>query len=181
MCLCLAQVLLWLKQWDSSVFGSHIRATGDDVLSALRRHSSTIHKNASNRNFFSKSKGGPVASQDDTPLNAQSSNPEGLGGSFSKKSSVDNTPEQKVGQQSALLCCMFKFVTKSCLQIFAGLSHWFTTAIEYPPDVAGVATMWSTWAWENHTCSCCSQTLWLPCCGGLCYGWSYNASSALVV
>ncbi|NP_001339270.1 uncharacterized protein [Zea mays] len=94
------EVLLWLKQWDSIVFGSHIRATGDDVLSALRRHSSTIQKNASNRNFFSKSKGGPVASQDGTPLNAQSSNPEGLGGSFSKKSSVDNAPEQKV----LLLC-----------------------------------------------------------------------------
>jgi chromosome transmission fidelity protein 18 len=104
MCMCLAQVLLWLKQWDSIVFGSHIRATGDDVLSALRRHSSTIQKNASNRNFFSKSKGGPVASQDGTPLNAQSSNPEGLGGSFSKKSSVDNAPEQKVGQYCCVVC-----------------------------------------------------------------------------
>lgn len=104
MCMCLAQVLLWLKQWDSIVFGSHIRATGDDVLSALRRHSSTIQKNASNRNFFSKSKGGPVASQDGTPLNAQSSNPEGLGVSFSKKSSVDNAPEQKVGQYCCVVC-----------------------------------------------------------------------------
>lgn len=102
MCMCLAQVLLWLKQWDSCVFGSHIRATGDDVLSALRRHSSTIQKNASNRNSFSKSKWGPIASQDDTPLNSQSSNPEGLGGSFSKRSSVDNTPEEKVGQD----CCI---------------------------------------------------------------------------
>ncbi|WVZ56370.1 hypothetical protein U9M48_006915 [Paspalum notatum var. saurae] len=94
------EVLLWLKQWDSCVFGSHIRATGDEVLSALRRHSSTIQKNGSNRNFFSKSKGVPVVSLDDTPLNAPSSNPEGLGGSFSKMSSVDNTPEQKV----LLLC-----------------------------------------------------------------------------
>uniref|UniRef100_K4A5L2 AAA+ ATPase domain-containing protein n=1 Tax=Setaria italica TaxID=4555 RepID=K4A5L2_SETIT len=90
------EVLLWLKQWDSCVFGSHIRATCDDVLSALRRHSSTIQKNANNKNFFSKSKGGPV----DMPLNTPSSNSEGLGGSFSKRSPADNTPEQKV----LLLC-----------------------------------------------------------------------------
>ncbi|CAL4930272.1 unnamed protein product [Urochloa decumbens] len=90
------EVLLWLKQWDSCVFGSHIRATCDDVLSALRRHSSTIQKNANNKNFFSKSKGGPV----DMPLNAPNSNSESLDGSFSKKSSVDNTLEQKV----LLLC-----------------------------------------------------------------------------
>ncbi|CAN6284819.1 unnamed protein product [Urochloa humidicola] len=90
------EVLLWLKQWDSCVFGSHIRATCDGVLSALRRHSSTIQKNANNKNFFSKNKGGPV----DTPLNVPNSNSEGLDGSFSKKSSVDNAPEQKV----LLLC-----------------------------------------------------------------------------
>ncbi|CAN6307191.1 unnamed protein product [Urochloa humidicola] len=90
------EVLLWLKQWDSCVFGSHIRATCDDVLSALRRHSSTIQKNANNKHFFSKNKGGPV----DMKLNAPNSNSEGLDGSFSKKPSVDNTPEQKV----LLLC-----------------------------------------------------------------------------
>ncbi|XP_062210694.1 uncharacterized protein LOC133912120 [Phragmites australis] len=94
------EVLLWLKQWDSCVFGSHIRSTSDDVLSALRRHSSTIQKNASNKKFFSKSKGGHVMSQDDMPLNATSSNSEDLGSSFSKTSSVGNTPEQKV----LLLC-----------------------------------------------------------------------------
>lgn len=37
------QVLLWLKQWDSCVFGSEIRKTTDDVLYALRRHSSVTH------------------------------------------------------------------------------------------------------------------------------------------
>ena len=35
-------MLLWLKQWDSCVFGSHIRTTSDDVLSALRRHCSVV-------------------------------------------------------------------------------------------------------------------------------------------
>nr|XP_043611816.1 chromosome transmission fidelity protein 18 homolog [Erigeron canadensis] len=34
------EVLLWLKQWDSSVFGSELKSTTDDVLSALKRHSS---------------------------------------------------------------------------------------------------------------------------------------------
>ncbi|MED6218397.1 hypothetical protein PIB30_026360 [Stylosanthes scabra] len=37
------EVLLWLKQWDSVVFGSEIRSTSDDVLSALKRHSSVAH------------------------------------------------------------------------------------------------------------------------------------------
>ncbi|XP_021822992.1 chromosome transmission fidelity protein 18 homolog isoform X2 [Prunus avium] len=42
------EVLLWLKQWDPCVFGSEIRSTSDDVLSALRRHSSiTQHKKLS--------------------------------------------------------------------------------------------------------------------------------------
>lgn len=178
MCMCLAQVLLWLKQWDSSVFGSHIRATGDDVLSALRRHSSTIQKNASNRNFFSKSKGGPVASQDDTPLNAQSSNPEGLGRSFNKKSSVDNTPEQKVGQHCCVVCSSLwpKAVYKYLLVCHAGSllqlqlnTLWCCRCCYYvvhlglerphllmlQPDI--VATM----LWRSVL-------------------WSYNASSALV-
>ena len=35
----LGQVLLWLKQWDSGVFGSEIRSTSEEVLSALKRHS----------------------------------------------------------------------------------------------------------------------------------------------
>uniref|UniRef100_A0A0D9Z526 AAA+ ATPase domain-containing protein n=1 Tax=Oryza glumipatula TaxID=40148 RepID=A0A0D9Z526_9ORYZ len=94
------EVLLWLKQWDSCVFGSHVRATGDDVLSALRRHSSAIQKNSSNRNFFSKSKGGPGMSQDNMLQNAHGSNSEDLTSSFNKRPTTDNAPEQKV----LLLC-----------------------------------------------------------------------------
>jgi chromosome transmission fidelity protein 18 len=118
--MCLGQVLLWLKQWDSCVFGSHIRATCDDVLSALRRHTSTIQKNAINKNFFSKSKGGTV----DMPLNTPSSNSEGLGHSFSKRSPADNTPEQKVGL--ALLC----FDQKLSIKDIAGLPCWFPTVTD---------------------------------------------------
>ncbi|KAK3147725.1 hypothetical protein QOZ80_3BG0285980 [Eleusine coracana subsp. coracana] len=94
------EVLLWIKQWDSCVFGSHIRATSGDVLSALRRHSSTVQKNSSSRNFFYKGKGGTATSQNDMPLNASNGNPEGSVSSFSKRQSADNTPEQKV----LLLC-----------------------------------------------------------------------------
>uniref|UniRef100_A0A0E0KBM9 AAA+ ATPase domain-containing protein n=1 Tax=Oryza punctata TaxID=4537 RepID=A0A0E0KBM9_ORYPU len=94
------EVLLWLKQWDSCVFGSHVRATGDDVLSALRRHSSAIQKSSSNRNFFSKSKGGPGTSQDNMLQNAHGSNSEDLTSSFNKRSTTNNAPEQKV----LLLC-----------------------------------------------------------------------------
>ncbi|VFR01092.1 unnamed protein product [Cuscuta campestris] len=34
------EVLMWLKQWDSCVYGSEIKSTTDNVLTALRRHSS---------------------------------------------------------------------------------------------------------------------------------------------
>uniref|UniRef100_A0A453IFM4 AAA+ ATPase domain-containing protein n=1 Tax=Aegilops tauschii subsp. strangulata TaxID=200361 RepID=A0A453IFM4_AEGTS len=94
------EVLLWLKQWDSCVFGSHIRGTSDDTLSALRRHSCTIQKNSSSRSFFSKSRGAYVMGQDNMPQNTPGSNSEDLKSTFHKKPSVDNAPEQKV----LLLC-----------------------------------------------------------------------------
>nr|XP_027118988.1 chromosome transmission fidelity protein 18 homolog isoform X1 [Coffea arabica]XP_027118989.1 chromosome transmission fidelity protein 18 homolog isoform X1 [Coffea arabica]XP_027118991.1 chromosome transmission fidelity protein 18 homolog isoform X1 [Coffea arabica]XP_027118992.1 chromosome transmission fidelity protein 18 homolog isoform X1 [Coffea arabica] len=47
------EVLLWLKQWDSSVFGSEIKSTADDTLSALKRHSSAVkHLKFHARNSF---------------------------------------------------------------------------------------------------------------------------------
>ncbi|XP_078174461.1 P-loop containing nucleoside triphosphate hydrolases superfamily protein [Carex rostrata] len=96
------EVLLWLKQWDSLVFGSHLRATSDDVLSALRMHSSVTQssKFASNRRFFSKHHGG-VSSNDQnvrSPIETSKSN--GPHASWSNKCLVDKPPEQKV----LLLC-----------------------------------------------------------------------------
>lgn len=93
------QVLLWLKQWDSLVFGSHLRATSDDVLSALRMHSSVTQssKFASNRRFFSKHHSG-VSSNDQnvrSPIETSKSN--GPHASWSNKCLVDKPPEQKVG------------------------------------------------------------------------------------
>lgn len=155
--MCLIQVLLWIKQWDSCVFGSHIRATSGDVLSALRRHSSTIQKNSSNRNFFSKGKGGTVTREDNMPLNASNGNAEGSVSSFSKKPSIDNAPEQKVG---LFFRIVLMSITTRCI---------YYKAIKYSPYVSGAATVWSTWTREDNSCSRRSQTLWLPRYGGLCY------------
>ncbi|KAJ7979669.1 chromosome transmission fidelity protein 18-like [Quillaja saponaria] len=53
------EVLLWLKQWDSCVFGSEIRSTSDEVLSALKRHSSVAQRQKPlDLNFLMKN-GGP--------------------------------------------------------------------------------------------------------------------------
>ncbi|GFP94340.1 chromosome transmission fidelity protein 18 homolog [Phtheirospermum japonicum] len=47
------EVLLWLKQWDSCVFGSEIKSTTDDVLSSLRRHSSVSqHSKQFTKSYF---------------------------------------------------------------------------------------------------------------------------------
>ncbi|KAL0366754.1 UNVERIFIED_CONTAM: Chromosome transmission fidelity protein 18 [Sesamum radiatum] len=51
------EVLLWLKQWDSCVFGSEIMSTTDDVLSALRRHSSgSQHSKQFSKSYFGNNK-----------------------------------------------------------------------------------------------------------------------------
>ncbi|KAK6145853.1 hypothetical protein DH2020_019722 [Rehmannia glutinosa] len=51
------EVLLWLKQWDSCVFGSEIKSTTEDVLSALRRHSSgSQHSKQSTKSYFGSNK-----------------------------------------------------------------------------------------------------------------------------
>lgn len=53
----LLQVLLWLKRWDSCVFGSEVKSTLDDVLSALRRYSSgSQHSKQSTKSFFGKNR-----------------------------------------------------------------------------------------------------------------------------
>ncbi|GAB2221775.1 hypothetical protein Drorol1_Dr00012963 [Drosera rotundifolia] len=52
------EVLLWLKQWDSSVFGCQIRSTTEEVLSALRRYSSvSYHNKHSDTSFARKGRG----------------------------------------------------------------------------------------------------------------------------
>ncbi|KAK7279105.1 hypothetical protein RJT34_24149 [Clitoria ternatea] len=93
------EVLLWLKQWDSIVFGSEIRSTSDEVLSALKRHSSVSHNQKSfNPNRGSKWSGG------NRYTNARSidenSNSKSIQDVLNTRSKNMSPPEQKV----LLLC-----------------------------------------------------------------------------
>ncbi|KAG6731295.1 hypothetical protein I3842_01G122700 [Carya illinoinensis] len=98
------EVLLWLKQWDSYVFGSEIRSTSDEVLSALRRHSSIAqHQKHLNSNFLRKNRGPKWHNErfrNSNHLENESSNLQGLQDSWNKKSRLTGLPEQKI----LLLC-----------------------------------------------------------------------------
>ncbi|KAK8548044.1 hypothetical protein V6N12_060971 [Hibiscus sabdariffa] len=97
------EVLLWLKQWDSCVFGSEIRSTSDEVLSALRRHSSTQHKKSFDSDFSRKSRGHTWSNGSYRPINDMdhgTNNAKGMQDLWNKKSRLTGPPEQKV----LLLC-----------------------------------------------------------------------------
>ncbi|XP_017975749.1 PREDICTED: chromosome transmission fidelity protein 18 homolog isoform X2 [Theobroma cacao] len=97
------EVLLWLKQWDSCVFGSEIRSTSDEVLSALRRHSSTQHQKTFDSNFSRKSRGHRWSSGSYRPINnvdQGNNNQKGMQELWNKKSRLTCPPEQKI----LLLC-----------------------------------------------------------------------------
>lgn len=96
------QVLLWFKQWDTCVFGSEIRSTVDEVLSALRRHSSiTHHKAAGNPITLKNNRGqGQQWSKDrfQHPQNSYSRDHDAKTASekWGKNSRITGPPEQKV-------------------------------------------------------------------------------------
>ncbi|OUZ99573.1 AAA+ ATPase domain [Macleaya cordata] len=100
------EVLLWLKQWDSCVFGSEIRSTTADVLSALRRHSSLAqHQKLSGMNSVGKNRGPAFTSKafkHSDSLNREDNNLKGVHESWYKRSMTTGTgpPDQKV----LLLC-----------------------------------------------------------------------------
>ncbi|OMO88327.1 hypothetical protein COLO4_20296 [Corchorus olitorius] len=97
------EVLLWLKQWDSCVFGSEIRSTSEEVLSALRRHSSTQHQKSFDSNFSGKSRGHRWSNGSYRPINnvdQGNKNPKGMQDLWNKKSRLTGPPEQKI----LLLC-----------------------------------------------------------------------------
>lgn len=96
------QALLWLKQWDTCVFGSHIRTTSDDVLSDLRRHSILAHQDRQNKIFktFNNNNRNSFSSRESNNLNIPEKNSslqETLD-SWSKNCmlSLSSLPEQKV-------------------------------------------------------------------------------------
>jgi hypothetical protein len=97
--LCLKQVLLWLKQWDSTVFGSEIRSTSDDVLSALKRHSSISHKPKPMGSNFPRTNGGHNWSSNrytNSRSTAESGNSTSIQDIRNTKSRNIGAPEQKV-------------------------------------------------------------------------------------
>ncbi|KGN56754.1 chromosome transmission fidelity protein 18 homolog [Cucumis sativus] len=98
------EVLLWLKQWDSCVFGSEIRTTSDEVLSSLRRHFSMAqhHKlsslSSTRKNKFPGWKAGNF--RDSTFSDNKEGTTEGIQDTWSKKSRLPSPPEHKI----LLLC-----------------------------------------------------------------------------
>lgn len=93
------QVLLWLKQWDSCVFGSEIRSTNEEVLSALRRHSSVPqHHRISDRSFLGKNGRQGFGSDKSYPQfkNQEITSSTGVPHLSNKKSKPTGPPEQKV-------------------------------------------------------------------------------------
>ncbi|CAL5206759.1 unnamed protein product [Lathyrus oleraceus] len=110
------EVLLWLKQWDSTVFGSEIRSTSEDVLSALKRHSSISHSQKPLGSGFPRTKGGHVWSNNRYTnsrsmegSNNRYTNSRSMEGSDNSMSSQDthNTMTRHIGapEQKILLLC----------------------------------------------------------------------------
>ncbi|XWS35110.1 hypothetical protein CRYUN_Cryun21dG0098100 [Craigia yunnanensis] len=93
------EVLLWLKQWDSCVFGSEIRSTADEVLSSLRRHSSTQNQKSFDSNFSRKSRGHRWSNGSYRPINNVdhgTNNLKSMQDLWNKKSRFTGPPEQKI-------------------------------------------------------------------------------------
>ncbi|KAK4266311.1 hypothetical protein QN277_027254 [Acacia crassicarpa] len=97
------QVLLWLKQWDSSVFGSEICSTSDEVLSSLKRHSTVVQNQKPLDSKFQRTIGGPKWSNH-RYRNSKSMDESGSSKSFqdilTRKVKHTGPPEQKI----LLLC-----------------------------------------------------------------------------
>ncbi|KAL2923389.1 Chromosome transmission fidelity protein 18-like protein [Bienertia sinuspersici] len=98
------EVLSWLKQWDATVFSNGIKNTGDEVLSALRRHSSlSSHQKHSGATFPGKSGGPRYAGKYMGNLHVsekENDMAKGSDGLPNKMQSASGTPDQKV----LLLC-----------------------------------------------------------------------------
>lgn len=95
----LPQVLSWLKHWDSCVFGTEIRSTSEEVLSSLRRHSSTQHQKSFDSSFSRKSRGHRWSNGSYRPMNNVdhvANNLKGMQDLSNKKSRPTGPPEQKV-------------------------------------------------------------------------------------
>ena len=105
------QVLLWLKQWDCCVFGSQIRATADDVLTALHRHSSiTQHENFSEKKGYNRNRRVPFVKESHKHSNVmdrEDVNSKGISNVWNRKSTTNQPPEQKVYYEQCLFVHIF--------------------------------------------------------------------------
>lgn len=93
------QVLLWLKQWDSSVFGSEIRSTSDEVLSALKRHSTIAQHHKPLASNFQRMNRGPKWANSrygHSRSTDESGDSKGIQDISDKKAKHTGQPEQKV-------------------------------------------------------------------------------------
>lgn len=104
---------MWLKQWDSSVYGSEIKSTEDHVLSALRRHSSVKRPKYSASKTFGTNRESMFSKDgaNNYPFeeNGNSKDIKDLG---DKKGRQSGPPEQKV----SYLICLEK-------HLFEGVHH----------------------------------------------------------
>ncbi|KAH0638173.1 hypothetical protein KY289_038088 [Solanum tuberosum] len=96
------QVLMWLKQWDSCVFGVEIKSTTDDVLSSLKRHSLAVqHPRRSSKSSFGNSRGPRIDNEKaHNDLHPENSDSERIKDLWDKKHRKSGPPEQKI----LLLC-----------------------------------------------------------------------------
>ncbi|KAJ4722941.1 chromosome transmission fidelity protein 18-like [Melia azedarach] len=98
------EVLLWLKQWDACVFGSEVRSTSEEVLSALRRHSSIAQHQKQNDSGLPRNNRGRRWShgsfRHSNDLEHENSNPKNIQDLWNKKTRFTGPPEQKI----LLLC-----------------------------------------------------------------------------
>jgi chromosome transmission fidelity protein 18 len=105
------QVLLWLKQWDSCVFGSEIRSTSDEVLSALKRHSSiNQHQKLSDSKFPRNNRGSRWNNEKFKHFNGMNheNNDSKRVQELPNKSRSTGQPEQKVKHE--ILSAYFAFI-----------------------------------------------------------------------
>ncbi|XP_022873714.1 chromosome transmission fidelity protein 18 homolog [Olea europaea var. sylvestris] len=98
------EVLLWLKQWDSSVFGSEVKSTGNEVLSALRRHSSGAqHLKRSTKSSFASNREPRFIRENvraHNKMDEEKNESSGFHEAWDKKRKQFGPPEQKI----LLLC-----------------------------------------------------------------------------
>lgn len=91
---------MWLKQWDSCVFGSEIKSTTDDVLSSLKRHTSVAqHQKVSNRGYFGKNRESRFSEENfkvHNNLDQGNHDSKNIQELWNKKHKVSGPPEQKV-------------------------------------------------------------------------------------